>query len=98
MSHSSIRCGASARARSFPAETGSPVRRRRSAFQSTFRSLAHPFQKVFEVVEAALPEPGHSACPVDQRGQGAKLRAIVRLATFVAVTHQPGLLQDPKML
>jgi hypothetical protein len=38
------------------------------------------------------------ACPVDQRCQGAELRAIVRLATFVAVAHQPGLLQDPKML
>ena len=48
--------------------------------------------------ESALPEPDHLACPVDQRGQGAELRAIVRLATFVAVAHQPGLLQDPKML
>ena len=28
----------------------------------------------------------------------AELRAIVRLATFVAVAHQPGLLQDPEML
>ena len=43
--------------------------------------------------ESALPEPGHLACPVDQRGQGEGLRAIVRVATFVAVAHQPGLLQ-----
>ena len=50
------------------------------------------------MVEPALPEPGHVACPVDQRGQGAELRAIVRLATFVAVAHQPGLLQDREML
>jgi len=50
------------------------------------------------VVEAALPEAGHLAGPVDQRGQGAELRAIVRLATFVAVAHQPGLLQNPEML
>ena len=50
------------------------------------------------MVEPALPEAGHLACPVDQRGQGAELRAIVRLATFVAVAHQPGLLQDPEML
>ena len=28
----------------------------------------------------------------------AELRAIVRLAAFVAVAHQPGLLQDPEML
>ena len=50
------------------------------------------------MVEPALPESGHLACPVDQRGQGAELRAIVRLATFVAVADQPGLLQDPEML
>ena len=50
------------------------------------------------MVEPALPEAGHLARPVDQRGQGAELRAIVRLATFVAVAHQPGLPQDRKML
>jgi hypothetical protein len=60
--------------------------------------LVHPFQQVFEVVGSALPEPDHLACSVDQRGQGAELRAIVRLATFVAVADQPGLLQDRKML
>jgi hypothetical protein len=27
-----------------------------------------------------LSRPYHLACPIDQRGQGAKLRAIVRLA------------------
>src|SRR6266853_361086 len=60
--------------------------------------LVHPFEQIFEVVEPALPEAGHLPCPVDQRSQGAELRAIVRVATFVAVAHQPGLLQDPKML
>ena len=50
------------------------------------------------MVEPALPEPGHLARPVDQRGQRTELRAIVRLAAFVAVAHQPGLLQDPEML
>ena len=29
--------------------------------------------------------------------QGAKLRAIMGLAAFMAVTHQPGLFQNPKM-
>jgi len=53
--------------------------------------------QIFEVVEAALPEAGHLARPVDQRGQGAELGAIVRLAAFMAVAHQPRLLQDPEM-
>ncbi len=35
------------------------------------------------MVESALPEAGHLARPVDRRGQGAELRAIVPLATFV---------------
>jgi hypothetical protein len=30
--------------------------------------------------------------------QGTELRAIVRLATFVAIAHQPRLLQNPEML
>jgi hypothetical protein len=38
--------------------------------------LVHPFEKVFEVVEPALPEAGHLACPVDQWGKRAELRAI----------------------
>ena len=50
------------------------------------------------MVELALPQAGHLAGPVDQRGQGAELRAIVRLATSVEVTHQPGLLQNGEML
>jgi len=60
--------------------------------------LVHPFEQIFEVVEPVLPEPGHLACPVDQRGQSPELRAIVRPATFVTVAHQTGLPQDPKML
>jgi hypothetical protein len=60
--------------------------------------LVHPFEQIFELVESALPVAGHLAGPVDQRGKRTELRAIVRLATFVAVAHQPGLLQDPEML
>jgi hypothetical protein len=60
--------------------------------------LVHPFEQIFEVVEPALPEAGHLARPIDQRGQGAELRAIMRLATFVAIAHQPGLFQNPEML
>jgi hypothetical protein len=60
--------------------------------------LVHPLEQIFKVVEPALPESGHLACPIDERGQGAELCAVVRLTTFVAVTHQPGLLQDAEML
>jgi hypothetical protein len=60
--------------------------------------LVHPFEEIFEVIESALPKPGHLACPVDQRGQSAELRAVVCLATLVAVAHQAGLLQNTKML
>src|SRR5882762_4455545 len=63
-----------------------------------FRSLVHPFQQIFKAVESILPNAGHLARPVDQRSQGAKLCAVVCLATFVAVAHQPGLLENPKML
>jgi len=50
------------------------------------------------VIELALPQAGHLAGPIDQRGQCAELRAIVRLATCVEVAHQPGLLQNGEML
>jgi hypothetical protein len=60
--------------------------------------LVHPLEQIFEVVESALPKPGHLACPINQRGQGAELRAIVRLATLMAVAHQPGLLKNAEML
>ena len=48
--------------------------------------------------EPALPESRHLACPVDQRAKSAELRAVVRVAAFVAVAHQACLLQDPEML
>src|ERR1700738_3805324 len=67
---------------------------RRRALRPRARSLVHPFEQIFEMIEPALPEPGHLAGPVGQRGQGAELRAIVRLGTFVTVAHQPGLLQN----
>src|ERR1700722_7898607 len=73
-------------------------RQRRRTLRSQYCSLVHPFEQIFEVIEPALPEAGHLARPVDQRGQGTELRAIVRLAAFVAVAHQPGLPQDPEML
>jgi hypothetical protein len=60
--------------------------------------LVHPFKQIFEVIEPALPEAGHLAGPVDQWGECAALRAIVRLATFVAVAHKPSLLENAKML
>jgi hypothetical protein len=60
--------------------------------------LIHPFQQVFKVVESALPEAGHLARPVDKRRQGAELRAVVRLATFVAIAYESCLLQRPEML
>ena len=49
------------------------------------------------MVEPALPEASHLASPVDQRGKCAELRAIVRLATFVAVAHKLGNFQNSKM-
>ena len=53
---------------------------------------------IFEVVEPALPEPGHLACPVDQGGKRAELRPIMGLASFMAVAYQPGPLQNAEML
>ena len=50
------------------------------------------------MVEPTLPEAGHLACPVDERRQGAELRAIMRLATFMAVAHQPGEFENAQML
>ena len=49
------------------------------------------------MVEPALPEAGHLACPVDQQGKRAERRAAVRLATFVAVARWPGLLQNAEI-
>src|SRR5262249_17051175 len=85
-------------ARSSPAEKGFRARPRRSPFRAKDRSLVHPFEQIFKLVESALPEAGHLAGPIDQRRQGTELRAVVRPATFVAVAHQPGLVQDRKML
>ena len=36
------------------------------------RSLVHPLQQVFEIVEPGLPEPGHLAGPVGQRRQARR--------------------------
>src|SRR5258708_3931567 len=50
------------------------------------------------MVEPALPEAGHLACPVDQGGERAELRGIMCLASFMAVAYQPGLFQNAEML
>src|SRR5262249_13182300 len=63
----------------------------------TLRSLVHPFEQIFEVVESVLPKPRHLACPVDQRSKRAELRAVVRLTALVAVADQSGLLEDAEM-
>ncbi len=65
---------------------------------ASFISLIHPSQQILKIVEPALPEAGHLTGPVDQGSQGAELRAVVSLAAFVAIAHQPGLLENPKML
>ena len=49
------------------------------------------------MVEPALPEAGHLAGPVDQGRECAELRAVMRKAAFMAVAHQPGLLQNSQM-
>jgi hypothetical protein len=59
--------------------------------------LVHPFEQIFEFVEPALPEAGHSAGPVGQRRQRTDLRAVMRLTAFVAVAHQPGPFQNAEM-
>src|SRR5271166_4967436 len=50
------------------------------------------------MVEPALPEPGHPACPVDQRGKRAEPRAVIGLSPFMAVAYQPGLPQNAEVL
>jgi hypothetical protein len=60
--------------------------------------LVHPFEQIFEVVEPALPEAGHLACPAAQGGKRAGMRAIVGLSSFMAAVYQPGLLQNAEML
>ena len=70
----------------------------RTSERPAIERVATGYIQIFEAVEPALPEAGHPARPVDQRGQCAKLSPIVRLASFVAVAYQPGLLQDRKML
>jgi hypothetical protein len=56
--------------------------------------LVHPFEQVFEVVEPALPKICHLAGPIDQWRQRTQLCAVMRLAAFVAIAHETGLLQD----
>jgi hypothetical protein len=58
--------------------------------------LVHPFEQIFEIVESALPEPGRLACPVDQRGKRAERYG--GSGELCAVAHQPGLLQDRKLV
>jgi hypothetical protein len=60
--------------------------------------LVHPLEQILEGIEAILPEAGHLAGPVDQRRERAELRAVMCLAALVAVAHQPGLLENAKVL
>src|SRR5262249_44527731 len=76
------------------ADTGTRVRPRPIAL----RSLVHPLEQVFELVEAALPEPDHAARPVDERRQRPGLGAVMRLPPLMPVAHQAGALQDAEML
>ena len=50
------------------------------------------------MVEPALPEAGHLARPIDQRGERTELCAVVRQAAFRAIAHQARLLQHTKVL
>src|SRR5689334_14788898 len=61
-------------------------------------SLVHPFQKIFEVVEPALPERCHLPGPVDQGTECRELCAVVSLASFVATANEARLLQHRQML
>jgi hypothetical protein len=62
MSHSSIRCGRVSARQIFSGGTGI------SRSTTTERVSVDPSEQIFEAIEPALPEPGHLACPVDQRG------------------------------
>ena len=52
---------------------------------------------VVERVEPVLPESGHLAGPVDQRIERTGLRAVMGLASFMAVADEAGLLQRAEM-
>jgi hypothetical protein len=59
--------------------------------------LVHPLQQIVERIEPVLPEARHLAGPVDQRIERTGLRAVMGLASFMAVTHQARLLQRAEM-
>jgi hypothetical protein len=90
--------------RSQPTSRSCQRGRRPSARRPAFSSRRHastesPMRNgISQLVEPTMPEAGHLACPVDQGGQGAELRAVVRLATFVAVADESRPLQDAEML
>jgi len=56
--------------------------------------LVHPFQQVFEGIEAALPEAGHLRRPFGERGQGGGLGAVVGLAAVRAWQDEASLEKD----
>jgi hypothetical protein len=56
--------------------------------------LIHPIQQIFEAIEAAAREGAVEAHPVDQRGQTLGLGAVVGLASFAAVVHQAGAIEN----
>jgi hypothetical protein len=59
--------------------------------------LVYPFEQIFEAIEPVLPEAGHLLGPIDQWGQGAELRTVVRLAAFVSLYIVRGLVFYPVM-
>ena len=72
ISHSSIRCGCVSARQIFSG--GCAISRSTTTERVSVAvwSLVHPLQQIFEVVEPALPEPGHLAGPVDQRGKARR--------------------------
>src|SRR3546814_15258509 len=85
-------CSSDLRARFFRA--GAESRAPRSRCARRYRSLIHPFEQIFEIVEPRFPEAVHAPGPVDQRRERALLPAGMRLAAFVPVAHPPRLLED----
>src|SRR5262249_61075795 len=60
--------------------------------------IVHLLQQGPEVGEALAPEHGIEAEPVDQRGETARLAAIVDQPPFAPLVQQAGLLERPHML
>jgi hypothetical protein len=60
--------------------------------------LVHPFEKIFEVIEPALPKPRHPICPINERGERLGLCAIERLTALLAIAYELRLFENAEML